>query len=424
MAGHEARQSPRSFLTGFAIALGVANVFGVFATNESMRDTVERRSRSATGGADAIARHNNGPWFRDEDVERLDRLPDVRTFQRWGTYKELEADGPTKVYLQAGDLHAARELISVRAGRLPRPGEAEIVLSATASRVLRAGIGDHVVEAKPRDEDGSRPPGSRRRTFDPDAPQDPYLVVKRVGPRPLRFTVTGIVEDYPSVNADQNYGSLTSNEYMWKVEEPDRIVEMTFMLDDGVDPDTWVEAASVALPHVSFRSVTGDPVFRDFLASFRALLTGTSALALFIGAFLVYLIFTLALAERTRLIGLLHAVGASGRQVAGAILREALILGLTATIAGVAFGLVLAVGLLRLVSTIGNLGIDAPVRLSATPFIAAVLVGMVATFVGAAVPAVRAARMTPSRRSPAERTCRGRPAHGSPASRSSSSVWP
>jgi putative ABC transport system permease protein len=389
------RRRLRTFFTAAAIALGVANVFGVFVTNDSMRDSVERNARSATGGADVIARLNSGPWFRDEDVERLERLPDVRTFHRWGTYKELATDGATKVYLQAGDLHAARELISVRTGRLPRPGAAEIVLSVTASRVLGAGIGDHVVEADPRDEDGARPPGSRRRTFDPDAPQDPYLIVKRVGPRPLRFAVTGIVDDYPSVNAEQNYGSLTSNEYMWKVEEPDRIVEMTFMLDEGVDPETWVQSASITLPHVSFRSITGDPLFRDFLASFRALLTGTSALALFIGAFLVYLIFTLALAERTRQIGLLHAVGASGRQVAGAILREALLLGVTATAAGIALGLLLAVGLLRLVSAIGNLGIEAPVRLSIAPFIAALLVGIIATVVGAAVPAVRAARMTP-----------------------------
>jgi putative ABC transport system permease protein len=382
------RRRLRTFFTAAAIALGVANVFGVFVTNDSMRDSVERRARSATGGADVIARMNNGPWLRDDDVERLERLPDVRAFHRWGTYKQLDAEGETKVYMQAGDLRAAREIITLRDGRLPRDGEPEIALTVTAARLLDAGIGDRVVEAGPDER--------RRELRDPDASPDPYLAIRRVrGVGRLRLTVTGIVADFPAASSGENYGSLTSNAYMWKIEEPDRVVEMTFMLDASIDPQTWVENASIALPHLSFQSVAGDPLFRDFLASFRALLAGTSALALFIGAFLVYLIFTLALAERTRLIGLLHAVGASGRQVGGAILREALILGTTATIAGITLGLALSVGLLRLVSAIGDLGTFTEVKLSTLPFIAAILVGTVASLAGAAVPAVRAARMTP-----------------------------
>lgn len=382
------RRRLRTFFTAAAIALGVANVFGVFVTNDSMRETVERRARWSAGGADAIARMKNGPWLRDDDVRRLQRLPDVRSHQLWSLYLELEAKGPTKVYMQAGDMHAARELIDLRTGRLPKDGEPEIALTVTAARVLRAGIGDTVVEAKP--------PKRERDLYDQGATPDPYLSLKREpGHERLRFTVTGIVADFPSIDPDENYGSVTSNRYMWRLFEPDRVVEVTFLLTDGVDQQRWVEDASVAMPHVSFRSTAGDPLFRDFLASFRALLTGTSALALFIGAFLVYLIFSLALAERTRLIGLLHAVGASGRQVAGAIVREALILGMIATTAGILFGLVLATVLLRLVSAIGDFGTFTDVTLTAAPFIAAIAVGTVATLIGAAIPAVRAGRMTP-----------------------------
>ena len=382
------RRRLRTFFTATAIALGVANVFGVFVTNDSMRETVERRARWSAGGADVIARTQNGPWLRDEDVARLERLPDVRSRQAWSLYFELEAKSRTKVYMQAGDLEAARELIAVRDGRLPRNDEPEVALTATAARVLGVGIGDRVIEAKADKRE--------RDLYNPKASPDPDLELRRKpGVGRLSFTVTGIVADFPSTSENENYGSVTSNEYIWQIFEPDRVVEMTFLLSDDIDPQVWVEDASVALPHLSFRSVAGDPVFRDFLASFRALLTGTSALALFIGAFLVYLIFTLALAERTRLVGLLHAVGASGRQVAGAIVVEALMLGTTATVAGIAFGLALAVGLLRLVSAIGDFGTFTDVTLSPAPFVAAIVVGVVASLVGAAIPAIRAARMTP-----------------------------
>lgn len=386
------RRRLRSLFTAAAITLGVANVFGVFVTNDSMQATVERRARSATGEADVMASNDAGVWLSDQDVHGLETLPDVRKLMRWSTYKQLEAKGRTEIYLQGIDIAATRELVTVHAGRLPRPGAAEIALSRTAARLLGASIGDRVREATPKKTKKSE------QIYKPTKTPDPDTVVRRVGAwrgKRLTFTVTAIVADFQNIYPRENYGSFTSNEFMWATEEPDRIAEVGIMLADGVDTQAWVESAQIALPNIEFQSSEGAPLFRDFLMSFRALLTGTAALALFIGAFLIYLIFTLALAERTRLVGLLHAVGASPRQVAAGVLREALLLGIVATTAGIVFGIALAAGLLRLVADIANLGIEAPVRLTGPPFFAAVVVGIIATLVGAAVPAVRAARTTP-----------------------------
>jgi putative ABC transport system permease protein len=376
------RRRMRTFFTAAAVALGVANVFGVFVTNHSMQTAVERNTRSMTGGADAMARPEGIPWFRNADVKRMRELPDIRRALAWGRYMQLAAKGSMDVYLQAVDVEGTSELIDVREGRLPEPGKPEIALTVIAARVLDARIGDEVKELVPKKR------GTIRR-------RDDEFNLERHPKGPITFTVSGIIADYPSTSRDYNYGSLTSNEFIWKLEEPDVIVEMGFLLDDGADPQRWASDAQVTLPNVNIRSSEIAPVFREFLRSFRALLAGTAALALIIGAFLVYLIFTLALAERTRLFGLLHAVGATRRQVASVVLREALMLGVVATACGLVIGAGLAFVLLRLVAAIGDFGIDASVRLSAPSFVAGILIGILTTLLGAAVPAVRAARMTP-----------------------------
>lgn len=376
------RRRLRTFFTALAIALGVANVFGVFVTNDSMQSAVEKRARSATGGADAIASVDGRGWLND-DIDQLERLPNVRKFMKWGTYKPLEGKGRTLVYLQAVDLIASNELIDVRKGRLPRRGEPEVALTESAARLLGADIGDRVRE------------GLAKRSDEPGPSPDPRFAIKRNPPGRLSFLVTGIIGGFPFETTDANFGSVTSLEYMWSVEEPNVVLELGFLLEDGVDVDDWTSDAEVAFPNLLFRQATGPRLLRDFLVSFRALLAGTAALALFIGAFLIYLIFTLSLAERTRMFGILHSVGATRRHVAAAVLREAFILGIGATIVGVVVGLGLASVLLRLAGAIGDLDINAPVRLSASSFGAAVMVGVLATLVGAAVPAIRAARMTP-----------------------------
>src|SRR5205807_2298103 len=116
--------------------------------------------------------------------------------------------------------------------------------------------------------------------------------------------------------------------------------------------------------------------------------------AVFVGAFLIYLTFSMAVVERTRTYGTLHAVGSTSGQVARAVLREALLLGGFATAAGLLLGAVLSLGLLRLVGSIVQVPISGLV-ISPVAVIAAIVVGMVATVVGSLLPARRAARVSP-----------------------------
>jgi putative ABC transport system permease protein len=117
--------------------------------------------------------------------------------------------------------------------------------------------------------------------------------------------------------------------------------------------------------------------------------------ALFVGAFIIYNTFSIIVAQRTRELGLLKAIGASGRQVTGSVAVEALAVGVFSSIVGLAFGLLVAAGLQALLK---GFGVDLPsggIEIKARTIIVAVVLGIVVTLISALSPARRAARVPP-----------------------------
>ncbi len=84
--------------------------------------------------------------------------------------------------------------------------------------------------------------------------------------------------------------------------------------------------------------------------AFMTNLTAMSLLALLVGAFLIFNSVSFSVLQRRELIGTLRALGSTRGQVFGAILAEALVLGVVASMLGMAAGFVLGDALLELVS--------------------------------------------------------------------------
>src|SRR5205085_964139 len=81
------------------------------------------------------------------------------------------------------------------------------------------------------------------------------------------------------------------------------------------------------------------------------------AVALLVSAFIIFNTFSILVAQRTRELGLLRALGASRMQVTLSVLAEALAVGVVASTAGVLLGYEAAHGLLAL---LGRMGFDVP----------------------------------------------------------------
>jgi putative ABC transport system permease protein len=132
------------------------------------------------------------------------------------------------------------------------------------------------------------------------------------------------------------------------------------------------------------------------VASYRLNLQVLSAIALFVGMFLIYQSVTLSVVRRRREIGLLRTLGLGPRQVLALFVAEGVFTGLVGGLVGLFLGLLLARGALGLVTdTLTSLYTPvAARRLSVTPglLLQAWALAVLATLAAALVPAIEAAR--------------------------------
>ncbi|WP_328894388.1 ABC transporter permease [Streptomyces sp. NBC_00236] len=131
------------------------------------------------------------------------------------------------------------------------------------------------------------------------------------------------------------------------------------------------------------------------LGSLNKLLLAFAGIALFVGIFLIANTFSMLVAQRTKELALLRAVGASRRQVKRSVLLEAAVVGLIASVVGFALGLGLATGLRSAMSLIGGKIPAGPLVVAPATVIAAFGVGVLITVLAAWLPARRAAKIPP-----------------------------
>ncbi|MGH9457960.1 MAG: ABC transporter permease, partial [Thermoanaerobaculia bacterium] len=135
------------------------------------------------------------------------------------------------------------------------------------------------------------------------------------------------------------------------------------------------------------------------LRAFRVNLFALAAVALLVGVFLVYNTVTISILRRRRDVGVLKAMGVSGRQVLLAFLSEGLVFGAAGSALGVVLGWLLAHGALELVArTIDRLYVAAPPsEVVMLPSVAAfaIAIGTVVSVAAAAHPAWEASRLRP-----------------------------
>jgi putative ABC transport system permease protein len=170
---------------------------------------------------------------------------------------------------------------------------------------------------------------------------------------------------------------------------------------DGVSQQQLVDAVSPLLPDDA-EAVTGKKVAGEiksivntvlgFLNTFLLIFAG---IALVVGTFLIINTFSILVAQRSRELALLRALGASRRQVTRSVLAEAAAVGLLGSTLGIALGFGLA-WLLRAI--FANFGLDlsgSPLVFEASTAVISYVVGVLVTMFAAYLPARRAARIAP-----------------------------
>src|SRR3546814_16038154 len=126
-----------------------------------------------------------------------------------------------------------------------------------------------------------------------------------------------------------------------------------------------------------------------FLTTFLLVFAGVS---LVVGIFLIINTFSILIAQRSRELALLRALGASRNQVNRSVIAEALAVGVVGSTFGLGLGYLLAMGLRELFATFGlDLG-SAVFSVSASTIFWPYAAGLVVTTVAALTPARSAER--------------------------------
>jgi putative ABC transport system permease protein len=218
---------------------------------------------------------------------------------------------------------------------------------------------------------------------------------------PLTATVSGITEFGRSASVDGGGTVFFSPERGLDVLSPGAGQYRYLLARGDVPADDLVATIGTVVPP-SLVVDTGTQ-FRDdavadteaLIAFLRPVLLGFAFLALFVAAFVIYNTFSVVVAQRTRELALVRAVGGTPAQVRRSLLGEGLVLGVVVSVAGLAVGTLLAL-LLQWVLRRVDLPIPSA-GLALTPgiVVTTVVAGTVATVAAVLIPAVRAGRTKP-----------------------------
>ncbi|MCK8434095.1 ABC transporter permease [Streptomyces sp. D2-8] len=157
-----------------------------------------------------------------------------------------------------------------------------------------------------------------------------------------------------------------------------------------------------ALPKGTVSTTTGkqladdqaDAISRSMSGMQTALLV-FAGIALFVGTFIIANTFTMLVAQRTKELALMRAVGASRRQVTRSVLIEAFVVGAVAAVTGLVAGIGIGAGLRSLMGTFDATVPDGPLVITPGTIVAALAVGILVTMLAAWLPGRRAAKIPP-----------------------------
>ena len=263
------------------------------------------------------------------------------------------------------------DLLELREGRGPQADD-EIVINAALAEAGKVKVGDRVGVL----------------TL---APKKEFTLVGVFGYSGGRDSIGGANEVYFTTPVAQQL----------MLGKPDVFSNISVQAADGTTPAALRDELARTLG-ADYQVKPGEQLAADAsaglkegLSFFNKILLGFAAVALLVGTFLILNTFSIIVAQRTRELALMRAIGASGKQVIGSVVLEALAVGLIASVLGLAAGIGVGALLAYLFGQLAGGLTLAGLGVPASAVIGAFAVGMLITVVAALLPALRASRIPP-----------------------------
>ncbi|MEV6370960.1 FtsX-like permease family protein [Micromonospora musae] len=381
----------RLTLSGLAVVLGVMFVSGAFVLTDTLGRTFDAIFADAYEGVDVnvaakpkiamseMEGEQAPPPFPASTVEKVRAVPGVadatgvvaidgaRLIGSNG--KAVASFGPPQL---GENWTGETDLIQLREGRGANAAD-EIVINKGLADAGKVKLGDRVGVLTPLE------------------PKQQFTIVGIFGYSGGRDSIGGSNEIMFTTPVAQRL----------MLGEPDTFNSVSVQAADGVSPESLRDSVAGAVGG-GYDVKTGEQLseeaaagFKEALSFFNRILLGFAAVALLVGTFLILNTFSIIVAQRTRELALMRAIGASRKQMIGSVVLEAIAVGLIASVlglgAGIGIGALLAWAFGNLAGGLTLAGLGIPM----SAVISAFAVGLVITVVAALLPALRASRIPP-----------------------------
>ena len=377
----------RFLLTCSAVTLGVMFTVGVFVFTDGLRATFGSIAEDVAGDTEYAVRSEVdfgdreivGTPLGDNVVDLLNSIDGVAGVQpqilKFGSVP-IDGDGEAQTANTAPNLgvnwpdQSSIPLLYIQQGRPPQ-GPGEFTLDVDAFEAGNFVIGET------------------------------YTVVNPAGPGEFK-----LVGNFSYASPDDNalvgaklvaYDTATAREVINLGVGYDQIAFET----RGAGAEAIAASVAAALPE-GIELVTGAQLveeqteeFEEFIGFFQTFMLVFAFIILAVSAFVIFNVFTILIGQRIRELGLLRAIGASGTQVTFALLGEALLVGVFATVVGTGLGIGFGVGLRWLLGQFDFGPSGNELLLEPSTFVWGIAVGIGVTMASAIAPSLRARRISP-----------------------------
>jgi putative ABC transport system permease protein len=378
----------RTALTAIAIVLGVAMVAGTFMLTDSIDQAFDTIFTDSRKGSDAVVTGKsafdvsegsgtNAPTLSESVVPEIQKLPEVAAAEGSvnGEAQLIGDDGKAIVYGGAPNLgfsvsgkNSRFEVLTLVEGSWPKNGEV-VIDKATADK-------------------------------------EDFKIGRRVGVQAegasQKLRISGFVR-FGSVSTIggatlAGFNLPTAQELFGK---RGRLDEISVAAKPDVSDTELVQALRDVLPPTAQVKTATQQAHDDaeetnsFISFLRGFLLAFGGIALFVGSFVIANSLSITIAQRTREFATVRTIGGSRRQILTSILLEALVVGILASLVGLAVGVGLAKGLFWLFDAVGFTLPNSGLVLRPTAVVIALAAGILVTLVASLRPAFRATRVPP-----------------------------
>ena len=366
----------RTALSVVGIALGIAVLYASLATDAGIAASIDRTVRDLVGRADLRVEAFGPTGLSAESLAAIEDAPGVAlaapALQK-RTYLEPGVDNPaalappvTVLGIDPGPEASVRDLILSSGMPLSGPDAFQALVTQTLAAANGTTLGGSITF---QGADGA----------------------------PVELTVVGIVAGDGPIVGSAGRTVILPIRTMQGLFDDRTVSRVDIVVGQGATPAEAATAIGVALtsqPYVL--SSPGDVAtsLRSSTADFRSTTALIAAVALFVGAFLIFNTLSMTVSERVRELGLLRAAGATRRQLIGFVVVQAVVLGILGALLGLVAGLVFAELMAADLRTIASIPFE---RVDPSPgsIAAVVAIGLGVTIAAAIEPARRAGSIPP-----------------------------